>query len=275
MSAGWVLVVAVAVGAYEWGLRRHARRRGGPQGAGEPDRPAWRHWCWWAAAVLAALVGLPPLAPAARSSILAETVQFAVLGFGVAPLAVLGAPADALAGWRSHPQPRRPRATPAATGWWALGAFAFTTVAWRVPPAVDVLASGRGWLVVEALSLVGGTWWLWVAVLGAPPRLAVAQRPQRIALAALAAWTTWVSAYVVGFSSHAFYPSFATGRTPAAPQELGVIVLWAASAAALVPVAFCNHARWLGADQSASEPAAPRDAHRRGHRGPLHRALGS
>ena len=239
MSIAWLLVPAGWAALYE-----AARRRGGM-------RTGARRWCWYGAGVLLVIAGEPPLAGLAQRSVWAQALQFGMLAFGVTPLAVLGLP-----------RPFRDASTPlafpairtpvrdAAAAWLC---FLAVTIGWRVPAAVDAAASGGGWLALEALTLVGGTWWLWVTLTGASrPGLALA-RPQRIGLAAVSTWPVWIFAYVVGFSGHTFYPAFPTGAATSAQQELVTGVLLVTSALAFCPVIFVNLTRWLTADQAEAE----------------------
>lgn len=255
MTAAWLAVAAAAVAAYEGGCRALGHRG--------QRWPRWRRACWWAAAVLLAGAGMPPLVEAARRSIVLQSLQFGILAFGVGSLAVLGAPTRPLTALVGRPQPAA-RSVSRRAAACALAGFGLVTIGWRLPPAVDAVVGGRGWLALQAATLAAGTWWLWTAVIGTPTRRAVEPRPLRVVLAGVSAWSIWVFAYVVGFAAHAFYPAFATGSTAVGPQQVAVIVLWATSAAALVPVAFTNLALWLGREQQIAE--AEMDDYRRRRR---------
>ena len=91
---------------------------------------------------------------------------------------------------------------------------------------------------------------LWSALVGSPPWLALHERPRRMALAAVAMWSTWIFAYIVGFSSSPFYPAFAREPSPMSSQEIAVAVLWATSALAFLPVFFVNLTRWLRSEET-------------------------
>lgn len=250
-DVAWVVAVAAALGAYEVGRSRKYRdARGWP--------PARRRSAWAAAALLA-LAGLPPLDGMVRSHLWAETVQFALIAFGAAPLAALAAPLGLLPARhvRLAPRPGNRRWGP------ALAAFVAVTFGWRLPAAVGAAGSGHGWLAVEAVTILVGSWWLWAALLGSDPRPALDHRTGRIALAAGATWSVWIFAWVVGLSAHPFYPAYA-GSGAMGSQELGVGLLWLISAAALCPVMFLNLIRWLAADQALAETEVP---FLRGHHG--------
>lgn len=252
MTVVWGIAIVVWVAVYEVG-------RGRLLVAGERV-PAWRRGCWWAAALLLVLVGFPPLANTAHDALWGETLQFALLTFGVTPLAVLaapGAPVAALWGRACH---RTVPVTPAG-GWAALAAFLVVTIGWRLPPAVDAVAGNSAWLVAEAVTVGVGTAWLWAAFVGSPPLRALGAPPRRIVLAAFSAWSVWIFAYIVGFSSRPFYPAYAHGVTPVGTQQWVVAILWATSAAAFVPVAFTSLIRWLSSEQrlAAAEEARHRE----------------
>lgn len=245
-SGDWALagVALVVLVAYEAGCRRRAAR-GAPW-------PPWRRACGDAAVVLLAVAALPPLATGARGSPWAETLQFSLLAFGAAPLGALGAPWPPLAALGV----RRPAVVVATTprrGWAALAAFVAVTLAWRLPPAVDALASGPPLPLLEAATVVPAAWWFFTALLGSPPWPPVAGPVQRILMSAAGLWSTWVFAYVVGFSPHPFYPAYAGGTTPLGAQQWVVAILWAASALCLVPNAFAGLVHWLRAEQSLAE----------------------
>lgn len=259
MSPAWLVAVAAWLAVYEMGRSRYqARARAWP---------AWRRGCWWCAGAALVLVwALAPLAEGARA-LWAETLQFGVLAFGVAPLAVLATP-GALLG-RHGPRGRGgdgrlgmlhgTRLWPArgwqARGWQivALASFLAATIAWRLPSSVDAVAREPALVGAEAASILAGTWLFWVAVAATPPRALLEFRPARVAFAGAGAWSIWIFAYAVGFSGHPFYPAFRAGSNPVTAQEWSVIVLWVTSAIAIVPSAFVNLARWLSADHVVAE----------------------
>jgi len=249
MTLAWALVCAAWAGAYE--VRLAVRHQAGW---------AWyRRLCWWSAGALLALATLPPVGTRAGHVVWVQTLQFALLLFGVAPLSVFGAP---VAAFRRAPGARAPGARRTRPPWardvklaplrgW-LGIFAFwvVMVGWRVPPAVDALAAERAWVWLEAATVILGGWLLWSALVGSPPWLALHQRPRRMALAAVAMWSTWIFAYVVGFAPRPFYPAFAKEPSPMSSQEIAVAVLWAMSALAFVPVIFTNLTLWLRSEET-------------------------
>jgi cytochrome c oxidase assembly factor CtaG len=246
----WALGCTLWVGSYEGAL---FMRHGG-------SWPWFRRLSWWSAGALLALAGLPPVASRAEHVVWVAAVQFGALLFGVAPLAAIGAPLAAFGPSRQarpgKPRPGRAKRSwrrevrlPPWRGWLGIGAFWVLLVGWRVPAAVDALAADRAWLWLEAASLVAGGWVFWSALIGSPPWLALHQRPRRMALAAVATWSTWIFAYVVGFSTRPFYPAYAKEASPMASQELSVGVLWAMSTIAFVPVIFANLLRWLRSEE--------------------------
>jgi len=224
-----------------------------------------------AALLIAALV--PPLSSAARRVDALEAVQFALLAMGVPALVALSAPwrllgvaarptgvADAegvtvldrpqvadrmAAGRRRHPDLVR------SLAYLALETAA--VVAWRIPVSVDALAR-HGWLsVVEAVTLVGVGMGLWLELVESPPFVPRLAAPKRIALAAIAMWTIWVAAYLVGLSHAPVYRAYAhvTGRdlSVSADQVITTGVLWFTSLCAFLPVIFSNFVIWLRSDE--------------------------
>lgn len=241
----WALGGIALAGSYELLCRRREPTTG--------RWPARRRWAWMAAVALLTVVGLPPLAGMAHRHIWAETLQFAVAAFGAGPLVALAAPVGLV---RGRGRPRRPEGD-GAQGWrvWApaFGAFLVVTVGWRLPFGADAAASGPGWLALEVVTLTVGTWWLWAALVGSPPRPALVSRIGRVALGAVTAWSVWVFDWGVGFTAHPFYPSFAGSAGAVGSQEIAVTVLWVVSAASLLPVIFTNLVGWLNADLRAGE----------------------
>ncbi|HXQ62414.1 MAG TPA: cytochrome c oxidase assembly protein [Acidimicrobiales bacterium] len=236
---------------------------------------------------------VPPLALEARRVEALEALQFALLAMAVPALVALGTPwrrlglasgptgaADAegvcvvdrplvadrvAAARRRHPGPAR------GVAWLLLEMAA--VVAWRVPVSVDALAR-HGWLsVVEALTLVVAGTGLWLELVASPPLAPRLARPQRMALAAVAMWTVWVTAYLVGLSHASVYRAFphVAGRdlSVAADQAIATWVLWFTSLCAFLPVIFSNLVIWLRGDDDADEALyrLVRDGRRRS--GPL------
>ena len=236
-------------------------------------RPAW--------AVLAVVVVVgalvPPLSSEARRLEALEALQFALLAIAVPPLVVLGAPWR-LVGVAARPTgvadtegvavlegprvadrmaARRRRHPELARSLGFLGLETAVVVAWRLPVAVDALAR-LGWLaVVEAVTVVVAGTGAWLELVESPPFAPRLARPKRIALAAVAMWTIWVTAYLVGLSHAPVYRSYAhvAGRDLSvwADQAITTGVLWGAALCAFTPVIFSNLVRWLRSDEDADE----------------------
>jgi len=111
-------------------------------------------------------------------------------------------------------------------------------------PAFVVFAGG----LLVAVAALG----LWLELVASHPLVPRSGYLRRAVLAALAMWTFWILAYVLGLSNHAFYRNFAHvpgGLSAAADQQIATAVLWFVAAAAFVPVIFWNAMMWLRTDE--------------------------
>ena len=128
-------------------------------------------------------------------------------------------------------------------------------VAWRTPGAVDALERDPWLLVAEAASLAVVGVAFWSELVESGPLIARSRRPFRAVMAAVAMWTVWTVAYLLGFSSSAWYPAFhhvaGHGLSTIADQQLSTGVLWFFAAVAFVPVVFRNLFVWLRAQDDA------------------------
>jgi cytochrome c oxidase assembly factor CtaG len=215
---------------------------------------------FWLAAVAVALVLLslvPPAAGYARRYVFAESLQFLLFATVVPALLVLGAPwrwlgapgGRGLAGLLlpARPGPRRPGGPGFARGLTVLLVFMGTVIAWRLPASVDALATLPGFAVLEMATLVVAGSALWLELVESPPSLPALSRPLRAVFAAVAMWTIWVLAYILGFSQVAWFHGYAhgAGLTPVADQELATGIMWAVPALCFVPVVFVTALTWL------------------------------
>ncbi len=141
-----------------------------------------------------------------------------------------GGPADRLATSR-HRHPGFVRAVAFLT------IFAGASIAWRLPVAVDALARRPALSPLKMVTLLAAGTGLWLELVDSPPLAPRLPRPQRAAVAALAMWTIWILAYVLGFSHVAWYHAYAHGNglSPVADQEVATITLWAVGRTARIP----------------------------------------
>jgi cytochrome c oxidase assembly factor CtaG len=213
-----------------------------------------RSWLAIAAVVLIVLSLVPPLGSYARRYVFAESLQFVVFATVVPALLVLGAP------WRlpflrrfsqrpgsgRSPAGRR-RGSGFGRGAVVLLIFMGTVIVWRLPVTVNALATRPGLAVAEMVTLVAAGCALWLELVESPPLLPWLSRPLRAAFAALAMWTIWILAYILGFSHVAWFPAYVHpgGLSPVQDQEIATGIMWAVSAVCFVPVVFVTGLTWL------------------------------
>lgn len=216
--------------------------------------------------VVTLLALLPPLSTAARREEFAVALQFSLFAIVVPALVALGAPWRLLrlAGPAAGASPRavdriadrrsRHRELP-----WSLafiGCDLAAAIVWHAPGVVAAVAR-QGWMeVAEAACLLVFGVGLWLELVASPPLTPRSGHLRRAVLAAVAMWSFWILAYVVGLSDHGFYRNFhhlAGGLSEAADQQIASAVLWLVAAAAFVPVIFLNAYRWL---QTEDDPDA-------------------
>lgn len=201
---------------------------------------------------------LPPLGVEVRRSSWAEALQFGLLAFGVPPLVTLGAPWRRSRAARAAASRRRRGRIWRAVPW--LAAFLAAVIAWRVPAAVDAVAASPPLALAEAASFLVPGVLLWRELVPSPPYVPSIWRPERMLVAALAMWGTWIVAYVLGFSHvswfHAYRHVAGRGLSLIADQSLTTGIMWASAGAAFAPVVFVNLVRWLAHDDDPDEELA-------------------
>jgi cytochrome c oxidase assembly factor CtaG len=222
----------------------------------------WRGWCLLSAAVVAVVCLIPPLSSTARRFEYGEALQFSLLAIVMPVLVAIGAPWRRL-GLARIGEPDPPRLADRVGGRrlrhrelpWSLAfivADLVVVVAWHAPGAVADVAE-HGWLIpLEGVTLLVFGLGLWLELVASPPLVPRSGYLRRAVLAALAMWTFWILAYVLGLSNHAFYRNFAHvpgGLSAAADQQVATAVLWFVAAAAFVPVIFWNAMMWLRTDE--------------------------
>ena len=213
---------------------------------------------WLAAAGAALIVAGLAIEGVARRYVAAESAQFVVFAMVAPALIVLGAP------WRLlhlyGPLDRLAAARRRHTSFVRAGAvllvFIAVTVAWRLPPVMDALASHRLLVLPELVTLLAAGTGLWLELVSSPPLSPRLPNPHRAAVAALAMWSTWAVAYALGLSSHPVFHGYdpAGGAVSAvADQQITVALVWAVSAFCFVPVVFVALLTWLSAGDNPDE----------------------
>jgi cytochrome c oxidase assembly factor CtaG len=211
---------------------------------GRPHRRAWLA----AVPVLLIVISLvPPVEGYARRYVFAESLQFLLFGVAAPALLVLGAPwrALGLAGALRRAGSFR-HGSAFMRGAVVLLAFIAAVIAWRLPATVDALARNPGLAVLETVTLVTAGAALWLELVESPPLLPRLSRPQRALLAAMAMWTIWILAYILGFSQVAWYTAYShPGLSTVADQQIATGVMWAVPALCFIPVVYVAALTWL------------------------------
>jgi cytochrome c oxidase assembly factor CtaG len=223
-----------------------------------PGLPRWRRWLAAIGLVLVLACLLPPLSALARRYVFAESIQFSAFAMAGPALIVLGAP------WRllrlSGPAGRLAAAHRGNRSFLRAGifllAFIGVCLAWRLPPVMDALAGQPALVVAEAVTLLTAGAAVWLEIVDSPPVAPRLPRPQRAAVAALAMWSIWIAAYVLGSASHAVFSAYdaaGSGLGAVADQEIAVGVVWAVAGCCFVPVVMANMLGWLTGGEDADE----------------------
>lgn len=197
------------------------------------------------------MLGVAPLEMIVRRYLFAESIQFCAFAMAIPALLVLGAP-------RAPSRGRLPFGGALAVG----AIFVAVCLAWRLPPVLDALARHPVLQVPELATLLLAGTGLWLQLVGSPSSAVRLARTQRAAVAALAMWSVWVIAYVLGFANHAVIHAYdLSGSGAVTDQEISAFLLWAVSGACFIPVIGVTMLGWLR-DSSApgAGPAEEADA---------------
>lgn len=219
--------------------------------------PALRRGLLAAAVVVVLVAVTPPLLTASGSYAVWQALDFCLLATVAPVLLVLAAPWSL---WRQ----REPRADGTLVERAAfvrlrhrgqLRSFLFVIpaivviVGWRLPVSVDAVVDHRYLVALEAVTLVPAGALAWLECLGAPPLQPRSPRPRRIVLAALPMWTTWIMAFMLGFSRSEWFRAFhhhaGHGLSMIADQQFTAGVLWFIPFWVFIPYELANIIRWL------------------------------
>jgi cytochrome c oxidase assembly factor CtaG len=218
--------------------------------------PRGRSWLAIAAAALVLFSLVPPVGSYARRYVFAESLQFVIFAVAAPALLVLGAPWRHLGlapvgrglARRLAFRWRRGRSVPGfARGVAVLLVFMGMVIAWRLPVCVNALARWPGFAAAEMVALVAAGSALWLELVESPPLLPRLSRPLRAVFAAVAMWTIWVLAYILGFSQVAWFRAYghAAGLGTVADQEIATGIMWAVAGFCFVPVVYVCAMTWL------------------------------
>lgn len=227
----------------------------GPGGGTMPPGPA-RSWLAALGAALIVVSLVPPAVTAAHRYVFAESIQFAAFALAAPALIVLGAP------WRLLRVPmarlaaaRRSRASFLRSAAYLL-VFMGVCLVWRLPPVMDALARNPALLAAELVTLLPAGAGLWLELVNSPPLRPRLPRPQRAAVAALAMWSAWAVAYVLGLSNGAVFHAYDPPGgllSAVADQEISAALVWAVAGACFVPIVFVAMLGWLARDDPDEE----------------------
>jgi cytochrome c oxidase assembly factor CtaG len=220
--------------------------------------PGRRQWLAVAGLVLVLACLLPPLVLLAHRYVFAEAIQFAVFAMAGPALLVLGAPwrflhVSGLAG-RLAAERRARRSIMRAAA--VLVVFFSVCLFWRLIPVVDAVARHPLLVLPEAVTLMLAGIALWLELVTSPPIEPRLPRPQRALIAALAMWSTWAVAYVIGFSAHGLFSAYdqaGSGLGAVADQEIAVALVWAVAGFCFVPVIIVTMLGWLTGGEGPDE----------------------
>jgi Cytochrome c oxidase caa3 assembly factor (Caa3_CtaG) len=210
------------------------------------QRP-WSSGPWLTVAGIALIAAclVPPLSVLARRYLFVESITFCVFALAAPALVALGVTLrpDASGAGRLLPRGSARLATLSyLIAWVVLCLF------WRLPSVLDGLARHPVLVLPEALTLGAAGLGLWLQLVPAPVAAPRRPRPERALVAALAMWSIWVIAYLLGFANDSVVHAYdqAGGHLgTVADQEITAFVLWAAAAAAFLPVMFTALFTWL------------------------------
>jgi len=216
----------------------------------------------WAALVVLVLGAVPPVSWAARRTELMQALQFSLFALVVPALGTLGAPwSFGRAGrWQSGLEDladRRRRHPEFLRAVVFLLIDVGAMIALRTPGAVDAFVR-HPWLVApEALVLTLAGVGLWLELVPSPPLRPRSPHPQRVALAALAMWTVWIMAYLIGLSHTSWYRAISHtsghGLSAVADRQLSTAVLWFVAAVCFTPIVFSSLVAWLRSEDDPDE----------------------
>lgn len=215
-----------------------------------------RPWLAGLGAVLVLLTLLPPVVTLARDYVFAASIQFVTWAIAAPALIAAGAPWRLLrlpdARLAAGRQRRRSFSRSAA----CLLVYAGVCLVWRLPPVLNALARHPALLAAELVTLAIAGTALWLELVDSPPVRLQLHGPPRAAIAALAMWSLWIVAYVLGLSNGAVFHAYDPPGgllSPVADQEISVALVWAVAGLAFAPVVFVAMLGWLGRDDPDSE----------------------
>ena len=252
-SVPWIVIVALALGLYWYGLRA-ARRNGF-------EHPRWRFWVYTAGVLLVAIAVLSPMAHYGRQLLWVDFTGFLLITMIAPPLILLGSPltlafrASSAAGRARLRRAYRGRLVTIVTfpvGSWL--AFAVVTYLWQFSGWTDLAATNDVVRFVQqsSLLLVGLLFWL-PGLAPDPVRWRMAYPLRALYIFVEMTHKGLFGAMFLGASTP-FHEKFAANAPAWAPdpmtdQRMAIIILWIGGNMVFLAALVGIIARWLAYEQ--------------------------
>jgi putative membrane protein len=201
--------------------------------------------------LLALLAVVSPLGYWAGRYIWVRSIQDLLLAFTAAPLIVLGAPWEVLAGRTSRPAGRQ---------WWLVWpvavvvAFNVIWLGWHIAPLYDLSATNTAVRYLEYVCYLGAGILFWLQLIGSRPSRPTLPPMRRMAMLVATAAADAILGMVLVFGSGVLYPVY---RGPShhalsvvSDQQIAGAVLWMGVLPALIIAAVALINGWLDLEES-------------------------
>lgn len=250
-SEAWaaVAVWAIVAALHLVGLRR----------LGADRRRATEAAAFQGGLLLALLAVVSPIGYWAGRYIWVRSIQDLLIAFTAAPLIVLGAPWQVLAGFSGRRAGGR-SGRPAGRQWWlawpvaVVVAFNVIWLGWHVTPLYDLSATNTAVRYLEYACYLGAGILLWLQLIGSRPSRPTLPPMRRLAMLVATAVADTILGMVLVFGSGILYPVY---RGPShhalsvlSDQQAAGAVLWMGVLPMLIIAAVALVNGWLDAEES-------------------------